>query len=530
MGSAVAFSLLAGAEENLCATTASPAGHFAPVRVLQVASEIFPLVKTGGLADVCGALPKALCRQGVDVRLLMPAYPAALDIIAGLHVVADLENAIGEPNARLLGGRLPDTDVPLWLLDCPRLYQRVGTPYQTPDGDDWPDNAQRYGMLCRAATQLALGRTAVPWRPDVVHCHDWHTGLVPLMLRLAGGPRPRTVFTVHNAAFQGNFPPETAALLGLPAEVMTTSGAEFYGQLSFMKSGVVFADKITTVSPTYARELRTREFGCGLEGVFESRASDLIGILNGIDNDVWNPATDPFLAQRYSRNDAAGKQTCKRELQQQLGLHCDMRAPIAMFSGRLTQQKMADVLVERMPAIMQKYPTLQFALLGRGERDLERRFVEFARGLPGRAAVDIGYEEPAAHRLHAGSDLLLHGSRFEPCGLTQLYAMRYGTVPIVSRVGGLADSVADLESQAEPSTGFVFDETTGDALEGAVDRGLAVFENQPETWQGLRHRTMAADFGWDRSALEYHGLYARLSAADCPDAADAEAARPRAAA
>ncbi|HSE12607.1 MAG TPA: glycogen synthase GlgA [Rudaea sp.] len=509
---------------------AGSAGQFAPVRVLQVASEIFPLVKTGGLADVCGALPKALYRHGVDVRLLMPAYPSALDIVAGLHFVADLEDAIGEPNARLLGGSLPDTDVPLWLLDCPRLFQRSGTPYQTPGGDDWPDNAQRYGMLCRAATQLALGRTAVRWRPDIVHCHDWHTGLVPLMLRLAGEPRPRTVFTVHNAAFQGNFPAETAALLGLPAEVMTSSGAEFYGQLSFLKSGVVFADKITTVSPTYARELRTREFGCGLEGVFDSRASDLTGILNGIDNDVWNPATDPFLAQRYSRNDPAGKQACKRELQQRLRLHEDNSAPIAMFSGRLTEQKMADVLAERMPAIMQKYPSLQFALLGQGERQLERKFVEFASGFRGRAAVEIGYEESVAHRLHGGSDLLLHGSRFEPCGLTQLYAMRYGTVPIVSRVGGLADSVADLESQAEPATGFVFDDTTGDALEAAIDRGLAVFANQPQTWQGLRHRAMAADFGWERSALEYCDLYTQLAAPDCADAADTESAPLHAAA
>ncbi len=524
MGSVVSFSLLADGEVNFEATMASTAGQFAPVRVLQVASEIFPLAKTGGLADVCGALPKALYRQGVDVRLMMPAYPAALDIIAGLHFVADLENAIGEPGARLLGGNLPETDVPVWLLDCPRLYQRPGTPYQAPDGSDWPDNARRYGMLCRAATQLALGRTAVRWRPDVVHCHDWHTGLVPLMLRLAGEPRPRTVFTVHNAAFQGNFPAETAALLGLPSEVMTSSAAEFYGQLSFMKSGVVFADKITTVSPTYARELRTTEFGCGLEGVFESRASDLVGILNGIDNDVWNPATDSFLAQRYSRNDAAGKQACKRELQQQLRLHEDMSAPIAMFSGRLTEQKMADVLVERMPAIMQKYPSLQFALLGQGERDRERKFVEFAREFPGRAAVEIGYQESSAHRLHAGADLLLHGSRFEPCGLTQLYAMRYGTVPIVSRVGGLADSVADLESQAGPTTGFVFDDTTADALEGAVDRGLAVFRNQSETWLGLRHRAMAADFGWGRSALEYSDLYARLAASDCADATVAESA------
>lgn len=507
---------------------AGTAGHLAPVRVLLVASEIFPLAKTGGLADVCGALPKALRRYGVDVRLLMPAYPSALDTIGVLHFEADLESEIGESGARLLRGTLPDSDVPIWLLDCPRLYRRPGTPYQDPEGGDWPDNARRYGNLCRVAAQLALGRAPVRWRPDVVHCHDWHTGLLPLMLALAGEPRPRTVFTVHNAAFQGNFPAETAALLGLPSEVMTSSAAEFYGQLSFMKSGVMFADKITTVSPTYARELRTTEFGCGLQGVFESRASDLVGILNGIDKDVWNPATDPFLAERYSWSDAAGKQACKIELQQQLGLHADISAPIAMFSGRLTTQKMADVLVERMPAVMQKHESLQFALLGSGERELERKFVELAAAFPGRVSVDIGYRESSAHRLHAGSDLLLHGSRFEPCGLTQLYAMRYGTIPIVSRVGGLADSVADLESPTGPTTGFVFDEPTGDALEGAVDRGLEVYATRPETWLGLRSRGLASDFGWERSALEYADLYQRLVASPRLVAASDEATSLRA--
>lgn len=492
----------------------------AAVRVLQVASEMFPLAKTGGLADVCGALPKALAQGGADVRVLMPAYPSVFDGVADLRVEAELGELLGQHPVRLLRGTVRHSATPVWLVDCPDLYLRPGTPYLDANGDEWPDNAIRYGVLCHAASLLALGRTGAAWRPDVVHCHDWHTGLVPLLLRSVE-ERPRTVFTVHNAAFQGNFPMSTAALLGLPREGPLAAGMEFYGQLSFLKCGIVFADKVTTVSPTYARELTTPEFGCGMQGVFENRGADFVGIMNGIDTDVWNPATDPFLADRYSAGDPCGKLACKAALQDELGLHRNTSAPIAIFASRLTTQKMADVLLGRLPGVMRRHPELQFALLGSGDRAIEQGYAAFAQTFPGRVSVDIGYNEASAHRLHAGADLLLHGSRFEPCGLVQLYSMRYGTIPIVRRVGGLADSVVDVDGdvQAKCSTGFVFDEPTGDALEDAVQRCLALYDRQ-DTWHSVRQRAMACDFGWRRSAQEYLGLFTEIAGQHADDAID----------
>ena len=493
----------------------------AALRVLLVASEIYPLAKTGGLADVCGALPKALRGLGVDVRLLMPAYPSAIASVAGLR-------RVGEPagvgaSARLLAGTLPGSDLPIWLLDCPHLYQRPGTPYQDVDGSEWPDNALRYGTLCRAAVEIACGRAA-PWRADVVHCNDWHTGLIPLLLRAEGATRPRSVFTVHNAAFQGNVALSAAQMLGLDTTGPVLAGIEYYGQMSFLKSGIVFADKITTVSPTYARELRTPEYGCGMHGVFESRAADLLGILNGIDTEVWNPAIDEHLARRYSAGDRNGKRECKSALQAALGLRIDAAAPLAISASRLTTQKMADVLLRELPALMQRHPRMQFALLGCGDRELERGFEEFARAHTGRAAVEIGYREAAAHRLHAGADMLLHGARFEPCGLTQLYAMQYGTVPVVRRVGGLADSVFDANSGVRIANGFVFDDGTGAALRQAVDRCVAMYAGEPDAWNALVDCAMGADFSWRQSARNYAQLFCELAGADgeSPGAADAE--------
>jgi starch synthase len=480
----------------------------APLCVLLVASEIYPLAKTGGLADVCGALPKALREAGVDVRLLMPAYPSAIANVAGLRRVGELAG-VGA-SASLLAGTLPGTELPIWLLDCAHLYQRPGTPYQDVNGSEWPDNALRYGALCRAAVEIACGRAA-PWRADVVHCNDWHTGLIPLLLRSEGAMRPRSVFTIHNAAFQGNVALSAAQMLGLDADASTLAGIEYYGQMSFLKSGTVFADKITTVSPTYARELRTPEYGCGMHGVFESRAADLLGILNGIDTEVWNPARDEHLARRYSSGDRNGKRECKAALQASLGLRVDENAPLAISASRLTTQKMADVLLRELPDLMRGHPDMQFALLGCGDRGLESGFEQFARGHPGRVAVEIGYREAAAHRLHAGADILLHGARFEPCGLAQLYAMQYGTIPVVRRVGGLADSVFDVNSASSAANGFVFDDSTGAALRRAVDRCLAMYAGDRGSWNALIDRAMRADFSWRRSAKNYTALFCGLA-------------------
>lgn len=479
----------------------------APLRVLFVASEIHPLIKTGGLADVCAALPRALADRHVDVRLLMPAYPAALEAAVAMRTEHDLGEVLGEP-ARLLRARMPDSDLPVWLVDSPGLFRRGGDPYQDEQGRDWPDNAWRFGVFAHVAARLALGRTPVEWQPDIVHCHDWHTGLVPLLLRHGGQARPRSLFTVHNAAFHGSCALDTADALQLPLEVKGMGGAEFHGQLSFLKAGVRYADRLTTVSPTYARELQTTEFGMGLDGLFRARANDLAGIMNGIDDEAWNPAFDPELAQRYSPEDRGGKDACKSDLQQRLGLRIDPRAPLTIFASRVTQQKMADTLLHSLPAMMARHPRMQFALLGRGDRELEQGFTALAAAFPGRASVRIGYAEACARRLHAGADLLLHGARFEPCGLVQQYALRYGTLPVVRRVGGLADSVIDArEHDPRRPNGFVFDEACPTHFEAAVERSVDTYEQRPDQWRALQDTAMSADWSWNRAADAYLEVY-----------------------
>lgn len=474
-----------------------------PLKVLVVAAEIFPLAKTGGLADVVSALPKALAHLGTDVRLFMPAYPSALAQILSPRLDAGSGTIVGGAPLRLIGGRMPDSGLPVWLLDCPELYQRPGSPYADEQGHDWPDNARRFAALCDAAARIALGQAGIDWRPDVVHCHDWHTGLVPMWLHFAAQPRPRTVFTIHNAAFSGKFGLDALRQLGVPESACSMDGAEFYGDFSFLKAGIRYADKITTVSPTYAREIRTPEFGCGLDGLLRARSADLVGIMNGIDSDLWNPSRDPLVSRRYSRADFGGKDACKADLQRCLGLSVDAKAPLAIFVSRITPQKMADVMLRHLPGLMQRTPRMQFAMLGCGDRDLESGFKELPDVFPGRAAVRIGYTESMAHQLHSGGDLLLHGSRFEPCGLAPLYAMRYGTVPVVRRIGGLADSVTDADTPGAAPTGFVFEEPSGGAMISAVDRCVGTYQADPVRWRGLQSNGMAADFSWNRSARDY---------------------------
>lgn len=485
------------------------------LQLLFVASEVYPLAKTGGLADVCAALPDALTGMGMDVRLLMPAYPAVREQLGATREAADLGEVLPGIRAGLIAGRVPDTGLPIWLVDCPALFDRPGGLYQDDDGRDWPDNALRFGLLCHAAARIGLDRARLDWRPDIVHANDWHTGLVPLLLQQAGGERPRTVFTVHNAAFQGNFPLDAAVSLGLPSAVTDTDGIEFYGQLSFLKAGIRYADKVTTVSPTHARELLTPEFGFGMEGLFRARGKDFLGIMNGIDAALWNPATDSHITACYTRDYGHGKSVCKATVQHQCGLDVNAQAPLVACISRLTRQKMADLVLQRLPSMMSRYPRLQFALHGRGDHALEEGFRQLALSYPGRMSVRIGYEEAYAHHLHAAADILLHGSRFEPCGLTQLYAMRYGTIPVVSRVGGLADSVVDHGSRGsrsrEKATGFVFDEVSGEAMEAALARSLEMYQQRPRLWTTLRRRAMSGDFSWMSSARRYASLYTDLT-------------------
>ena len=502
------------------------------LQLLFVASEIYPLAKTGGLADVCGSLPQELARLGVDVHLMLPGYPEALDRVSGVHGEVDLGEVLPGLHARLVQGRMPGSGLPVWLVDCPRLYRREGTLYQDPEGRDWDDNALRFALLNHVAARVAAGRTALDWKADIVHANDWHTGMVPLLLAAYGGDRPRSIFTIHNMAFQGLFPLDDARGLGLPEKVLGTDYAEFYGKLSFLKAGIASADMVTTVSPTYAREICTPEYGFGMEGLLQERSGHLLGILNGIDTRIWDPSTDEFLTRHYSSTNLAGKAACKADLQRHLGLQVDREAPLAVSLSRLTHQKMADVLLECLPAMLSRHPRLQVAVHGCGEHAMEEGLASLACAFPGRLSVRLGYQEELEHRMHAGADILLHGSRFEPCGLAQMYAMHYGTIPVVRHVGGLADSVIDAgepPQRAIGSTGFAFDQPSGDAMLSALDRCLDMYHAWPKIWSGMRRLAMAGDFSWARSAREYVKLYVALAPRlDDPQVQDAKPATGRA--
>jgi starch synthase len=481
------------------------------MRVLFVTAEAFPLAKTGGLADVSRALPIALRRQGIDVRLLMPGYPRAYMRIENPRIVAKIEPLLGISDATLIAGKFPDADLPVWLIDSPTLFRRNGGLYQDEAGKDWPDNALRFAFLAHVAARLAMGLPKIDWIPDVVHANDWHTGLLPLLLSMENGARPSTVFTTHNMAFQGNFAADWLPQLGIPEACFSAAGIEFYGQVSFLKAGLRYADRITTVSPTYAAEILTPEFGCGMEGVLQDRGGDFIGILNGIDDGLWNPVNDTCLVRTYRDSDISGKRACKSALQHEFGLPIRPDTPLIGFVSRITHQKMADVILDTLPWIAGQ--EAQFVAVGEGDPEMEGSFEQAKELYSGRVATVIGYDEPLAHKLQAASDILLAPARFEPCGLTQLYALRYGTLPVVRRTGGLADTVVDATASTiadRTATGFVFDDATQDALTGALTRALALYR-EPLTWRRLQLQAMGQDFSWDVSASKYASLYSAAS-------------------
>ncbi|MFL9919497.1 glycogen synthase GlgA [Paraburkholderia fungorum] len=484
------------------------------LNVLLVASEALPLAKSGGLGDMVSAYAAALREAGVDVSILMPAYPDALERAVGVTPVARMTGLPGG-DAKLLRAQMPDTGIPVLLLQMDHLFAREGL-YRDPQGRDYLDNLTRFASLAAAATRVARGVRGVK-RPDIVHAHDWHAALTPLYMRLAG-VAAKSVFTIHNLAFQGNHPLAMGGWIGVPPALLAPAlsderSIEFYGSLSMMKAGIVHADRVTTVSQRYAREILTPRFGHGMEGVLQAHAGKLSGIVNGIDATSWNPATDPLIARPYSVDDTAGKQACKRELQQAFSLTRDPFAPLVAIGSRLTEQKLADVVVRALPDLLERHPRLQFAILGQGEHGLEQALLALAAAWPGRVGVQIGYDERRAHMLHAGADILLHGSRFEPCGLTQLYAMRYGTIPVASRVGGLADTIIDYAPHKrrgiDLATGFLFDgESTGDVIY-AIGRALDAFM-QPSSWHALQRNAMSREFGWEVSTSSYLALYADL--------------------
>ncbi len=477
------------------------------MRLLFVTSEAYPLAKTGGLADVSRALPIALKRRGVDARLLLPGYPGALEHVENPRILAELAPMLGIADATLVSGRLPATNVPVFLIDAPSLFRRDGGIYQSGNGLDWPDNALRFAFLSHVGAKLAMGRLGLAWKPDIVHANDWHAGLLPLLLSFEVAPRPKTIFTAHNMAFQGNFAPDILPVAGVPEDCFRSGHIEFYGQASFLKAGLRYSDRVTTVSPTYAREILTPEFGFGLDGLLRERGDDFVGILNGIDDASWDPATDIHLPQSFRLGDISGKRVCKAALQRELGLPINPKAPLIGFVSRIAHQKMADAILAVLPWLAER--GTQFALVGEGDPDLEAEFAQAQQRHPGCVAVRIGYDEALAHRLQAGSDILLAPARFEPCGLTQLYALRYGTLPIVRRTGGLADTVVDANVRSiadRTATGFVFDDASLEALVAALERALALYA-KPLTWRRLQLQAMARDFSWDTSADRYISLY-----------------------
>lgn len=471
--------------------------------VLSVASELFPIIKTGGLADVAGALPFALAQEGIDVVTLVPGYPAVLKALEQVEVVRSYAHMHGGP-ARLLSARAAELD--LFVIDAPHLFDRPGSPYLTPDGRDWPDNARRFAALGRVAADIGLGAVG-GFMPDLVHAHDWQAGLAPTYLHFHDGPRPGTIMTIHNIAFQGIFPADLLYELGLPPSAFTIDGVEYYGQIGFLKAGLQLADRITTVSPSYAKEIQTPEGGMGLDGLLRSRSKDLFGILNGIDEAVWNPASDPHLAAAFTRDALEERAVNKRALQDRLGLKPDPDALLFGVVSRLTEQKGFDLVLAGLSALMTD--GTQLALLGSGDRTLEDSFQAASIVFPGQVGCLFGYDESLAHQIQGGSDALLVPSRFEPCGLTQLCAMRYGSVPIVSRVGGLADTVIDANEMAVAAgvaTGIQFSPVNLTGIVDAFARAKSLWRDKA-AWQSLQVNGMASDVGWRRPARHYADLY-----------------------
>lgn len=470
------------------------------MNVLFCTSEAVPLIKTGGLADVSGALPIALGEIGVDCRVLLPGYPKVLASAGPLQYRCDLAGLPGQPAARLLEGRLPGSDTPLYVLDAPAAFDRPGGPYQDEQGHDHADNAWRFALLSKAAALLASPQSPLDWRPDLLHCNDWQTGLAPAYLHFMGVPVP-SLMTVHNLAYQGIFPPDVLPILDLPPESFSIAGVEYYGNVSLLKAGLYYASRLSTVSPTYAREIQQAPLGMGMEGLLSSRAGDLAGILNGIDTAEWNPSSDLHLPCSYYARATAGKRRCKLRLQERMGLEPREDAPLFGLIARMTHQKGLDLVLAVTEGIIHRGG--QLVLLGTGDKAIERAVRETCEKHPGRAACYIGYDEGLSHQIEAGVDIFLMPSRFEPCGLNQMYSLRYGAVPIVHATGGLADTVED------GVTGFVFLEPTAHALWVAVEQALDLYPIKP-AWLRMMKNGMEQDFSWEHSAKEYLALYRRM--------------------
>ena len=491
------------------------------MRILFGTSEMTPLAKTGGLADVSGALPRALAGLGHEVTVALPFYGSidrdrhamervlpevVVDLPAGRRSMAIWRIALPSPR--------PENPVTVLLVEDAGLFQRPGL-YGTPAGD-YPDNALRFGYFCMATFWALKG---LPWRPDVIVANDWQSALMPIHKRLnpaiAADPEFAAIpclFAIHNIAYQGSFDDYLLEFLGLPRSAYNLTGLEFYGRLNLLKGAIQYADHLVTVSPTYAREIQRPEFGFGLDGAIRARAGDLTGILNGIDNDEWDPATDPALPGHFSAMSMKGKAVCKHHLQQHYGLPPEPKVPVAGLVTRLVEQKGLDLLEQTLEPLLRSQ-ALQVVVLGSGEPRFEHWLRTLARRFPRKVGVRIGFDERLARLIEGGSDIFLMPSRFEPCGLNQLYSLRYGTVPLVRRTGGLADSIADATPDAlarREATGFVFDNHDAGEFSAALARALALYRHSPAEWDELRRNGMRQDFSWAHSAREYEKLFGRL--------------------
>ncbi len=479
------------------------------LKVLFATSEAHPLIKTGGLADVAGALPIALQQLECDVRVILPAYG---DILAKYPAITALTEIYlsGIPGkVTLYATHLGESNIEVLLVEHYSAFSRNGNPYLSQNGEAWPDNAERFALFNKIIRLVALDQAQLDWKPDIIHCNDWQTALVPALLKLVPDAPP-CLFTIHNLAYQGLFPQNAFNSIGLPTELWSPYMLEFYGQLSFIKGGLVFADRINTVSPQYAKEIQTPEMGCGLEGLLKHRRNVLSGIVNGIDDTVWNPETDQLIEQRFTNKTFAQKKINKSALQRLYGLPDKADVFMLGFVGRLVEQKGVDLIIEFLKTI--KNRPVQFCLLGSGDNTLQDMLKKLAEENPAQIGVNIGYDEAIAHQIEAGSDAFLMPSRFEPCGLNQLYSLRYGTIPIVHNVGGLADTVVNATDKTiadNTATGFVFGEPTVKAFNQAIIRAQNAYRNTP-IWLKLVKTGMNADLSWRSSGQKYLKLYQEI--------------------
>ncbi|MDJ0807845.1 MAG: glycogen synthase GlgA [Gammaproteobacteria bacterium] len=477
------------------------------MKILLSTSEATPLIKTGGLADVAGSLPVALRSLGHDCRIILPAYPEAIENSDGLEKVAELALPGHNQDARLLSGTAGPHKTPIYLVDAPRLFDRPGNPYLSPEGFNWPDNADRFGLFCRAAVHVTMDRCGLAWKPDILHANDWQTGLIAPLLQKTPN-RPATIFTIHNLAYQGLFDWHDFERLQLPEELWSMQGVEFYDQFSFIKGGIAYSDQVNTVSPTYAEEVKTLTYGAGLDGLLNYRSDDFCGILNGIDYQIWDPEQDPFITSKYTADRFESKLLNKLALQREFGLPENDSIQLFGYIGRLVDQKGVDLILQVLPGIMDS--GAQIVFLGSGNSDLERSLLKLSNKYHTRVGVRIGYDEELSHRIEAGADCFLMPSRFEPCGLNQMYSLRYGTVPIVRNTGGLADTVIDVGAASlsnGSATGFVFDQPDGESLWRAVERAIEFYHRPDVAWQILAMTGMQQDFSWEASAKHYMALY-----------------------